>query len=128
MNVKNFIVGGIVGGIAEFLLGFLFYGFLFKKNFATGGQENMALIFLGCMTFGFFVSYIFNQWAGISTAVSGLKAGAIIGFFIGLHGNFFTNAMNAAPDYKLMGLDMIIMIVMSAIVGAIVGLLIGKMK
>jgi hypothetical protein len=122
MNVKNFIVGGIVGGIAEFLLGFLFYGFLFKENFATNGQENITL------TFGFFVSYIFNQWAGISTAVSGLKAGAIIGFFVGLHGNFFTNAMNAAPNYKLMSLDMIIMIVMSAIVGAIVGLLIGKMK
>lgn len=128
MNVKNFIVGGIVGGIADFLLGFLFYGFLFKENFATGGEENMTLIFLGCMTFGFFVSYIFNQWASISTAVSGLKGGAIIGFFIGLHGNFFMNAMNAAPDYKLMGLDMIIMIVMSGIVGAIVGLVIGKMK
>lgn len=128
MNVKNFIVGGIVGGLADFLLGYLFYGLLFKENFATGGKENMSLIFLGCMTFGFFVSYIFNQWAGISTAVSGLKAGAIVGFFIGLHGNFFMNSMNPAPDYKLMGLDMIIMIIMSAIVGAIVGLVIGKLK
>ncbi len=33
MNVKNFIVGGIVGGIVDFLLGWLFYGMLFKDIF-----------------------------------------------------------------------------------------------
>jgi hypothetical protein len=128
MNVKNFIVGGIVGGLADFLLGWLFYGFLFKEQFAAGGTENMTLIFLGCLTFGFFVSLIFNQWAGISTAGSGLKAGALIGLFVGLHGNFFMNATIANPDYTLMGLDLIIMVAMSALVGALVGLVIGKFK
>ena len=128
MNVKNFIIGGIVGGIANFLLGWLFYGTLFADSFGGGNPENMPFIALGCMTFGFFVSFIFNQWAQISTAITGAKAGAIIGFFIGLHGNFFMNSTNPTPDYKLIALDMVIMIVMSAVVGALVGLVNGKIK
>lgn len=128
MNVKNFVVGGIVGGIVNFLLGWLFYGELFAEYFGGGHPENMPFIALGCLTFGFFVSYIFTHWAQISTLATGAKAGAIIGFFVGLHGNFFMNAMNQTPNYKLIGLDMVIMIVMSAIVGALVGLVNGKMK
>jgi hypothetical protein len=128
MNVKNFFIAGLVGGIVDFLLGYLFYGFLFKDNFSSSGTENMTFIFLGCMTFGFFVSYIFTVWAGISNAVTGLKAGAIIGLFLGLYSNFFMNSMNHNPNYNLMALDMGIMIVMSALVGAAIALVIGKLK
>lgn len=128
MNVKNFIVGGIVGGITNFLLGWLFYGFLFKDSFSSNGTENMIFIFLGCMTFGFFISYIFNQWAEISNAIAGLKVGAIIGLFIGLYSNFFMNSTNPNPDFSLIGLDMIIVIVMSAAVGLSVAVVNGKMK
>jgi hypothetical protein len=128
MNVKNFIVGGIVGGIANFLLGWLFYGTLFADSFGGGNPENMLFIMLGCMTFGFFVSYIFNQWAQISTLATGATAGGIIGLFIGLHANFFANSGNLNPNYNLIALDLVIMIVMSALVGAVVGFTIGKMK
>ena len=128
MNVKNFIIGGIVGGIANFLLGWLFYGELFAEHFGGGHPDNMPFITLGCLTFGFFVSFIFSKWAQISTFATGAKAGAVIGFFIGLHANFFVNSTNPTPDYKLIGLDMVIMIVMSVIVGALVGLVNGKMK
>lgn len=128
MNVKNFIVGGIVGGIADYLLGWLFYGILFKENFGGKDPENMLFIALGCMTFGFFISYIFTKWAQISTWATGLKAGAVIGLFCGLQSNFFSNSMNATPDYQIIGLDMAIMIVMGAIVGAVVGAVNGMMK
>lgn len=128
MNVKNFFLAGLIGGLIDFLLGYLFYGFLFKNYFPSDGNENMTFIFLGCMTFGFFVSYIFTVWAGISNAVTGLKAGAIIGLFLGLHGNFFMNSMNLSPNYNLIVLDMGIMIVMSALVGASIALVIGKLK
>lgn len=128
MNVKNFLIAGIVGGIVDFLLGWLFYGFLFKDAFATGEGENMTFIFLGCMSVGLFVSYIFTKWASISTPATGLKGGAVIGVFMGLYSNLFFNATNPTPDYKLMGLDMAIMIVMLAVVGAAVAAVNGKMK
>ena len=88
----------------------------------------MLFIFLGCMTFGFLVSYIFSKWAGISILISGIKAGAIIGLFLGFYSNFFMNAMQAAPNYQNMGLDIAITIVLSAIVGGSIAFINGKLK
>lgn len=122
MNIKNFIVAGLVGGIINFLLGWLFYGILFKEYFLTDGQENMLFITLGSFTFGFFVSYIFVRWAAISNWSTGFKAGAVIGLFISLYMNFFTNAMINTPDYKTMALDVVISIIISGLVGVAVAL------
>lgn len=127
MNVKNFIVGGIVGGIVDFLLGWLFYGMLFKDIFPESPDMKIEYIFLGCMTFGFFVSFIFTRWAGISNLVTGLKAGAIIGLFTSLYMNFFMYS-NMPVDYQTFAIDVLISIVMSAAVGAAVALVNGKMK
>lgn len=128
MNVKNFLVSGIAGGIVQFLLGWLFYGILFKNSFPTDGNENMLFIFLGCMTFGFFVSYIFTKWARISNVASGFKAGAVIGLFIALYTNFFMNSMTSAINYQTIGLDVAITVVMAALVGAVIALVNGKLK
>lgn len=128
MNIKNFLVSGIVGGIVQFLLGWLFYAILFKNSFPTDGNENMVFIFLGSMTFGFFVSYIFTKWAGISNATTGFKAGAVIGLFMALYSNFFMNSMKSDIDYQTMGLDIVITVVMAALVGAVIALVNGKLK
>lgn len=128
MNLKNFLVSGSIGGIVEFLLGWLLYGILFKDAFQTTGNENMLFIFLGCMTFGFFVSYIFIKWAGITNFVTGFTAGAVIGLFFGLYSNFFMNSMASVVNYQTMALDIVITIVMSALVGATVALVNGKLR
>ncbi|MES2746779.1 MAG: hypothetical protein V4648_00280 [Bacteroidota bacterium] len=127
MNVKNFIVGGIVGGIVDFLLGWLFYGILFKDCFPESPDMKLEYIFLGCMTFGFFVSFIFTRWAGISDLMGGLKAGAIIGLFSSLYMNFFMYS-NMPINYQTFAIDVCISIVLSAGVGAAVGMINGKMK
>lgn len=128
MNVKNFLVAGIVGGIVDWLLGWLFYGTLFMDQFKHEQPSNMLFITLGCLTFGFFISYIFSRWAHISTAATGLKAGAAISLIMSLQYNFFKYAVTTEPNYQLFALDLAIMIVMGAIVGATVGLVNGKMK
>lgn len=127
MNVKNFIVGGIVGGFANFLLGWLFYGILFKDIYPESTTPNFLFIFLGCMTYGFFVSYIFNQWAAISNVMAGVKAGALIGFFTSLYMNFFMYS-NKEADYTNILLDVAISTVISAVIGAAVAALNGKIK
>ncbi len=58
MNFKNFLIAGIVGGIVNFLLGWVFYGMLFKDLYPEDENTNLTLIFLGCITFGLFMSYI----------------------------------------------------------------------
>lgn len=127
MNVKKLIIGGIVGGIVDYLLGGLFYGALFPNIYPQSPEVKHEFILLGCLTFGFLVSYIFTQLASVSNAISGLKAGAIIGLLSGLYMNFFMYA-NQAVDYKLMLTDVGISVVMGAVVGAVVAFVNGKIK
>lgn len=124
MNVKKFLVSGIIGGIVQFFLGWLFYGMLFKESFPSNGNMNMLLIFLGCMTAGLFVAFIFTHWAHITHPMTGLKSGALIGIFQALYYIFFDTAMKAtsAIDYKVVQLDLIITIVTTAIVGGTIAL------
>lgn len=130
MKTKNFLVSGIVGGIVDFLLGWLFYGILFKDYFPAPTEESaqtMVMIFLGCITFGLFIAYIYTKWAQITTASTGAKAGAVIGLFIGLFMNFFNMAMNSEATFQLFALDVGISIVMGTIIGAVVGAINGKL-
>jgi hypothetical protein len=130
MNVKNFVIAGIVGGIVDFLLGWLLWGMLFKDCFPPNDENNMNMlfIFLGCMTFAFFMSYIFTHWAHITSALTGLKSGAIFALFLGLYNNFFQHSMELSPDYQVMGTDVALTVICGAIVGAVIAVLNGKMK
>ncbi|WP_298345380.1 DUF1761 domain-containing protein [uncultured Algibacter sp.] len=129
MKTKNFLVSGIVGGIVDFLLGWLFYGIIFKDVFPQPEESSstMLFIFLGCLTFGLFVAYIYTKWAQITTASTGAKAGAIIGLFIGLFYNFFNMAMIPGAELQLAALDVGISVIMTSIIGAVIGALNGKL-
>ncbi|HEX9825256.1 MAG TPA: hypothetical protein VGA80_01565 [Flavobacteriaceae bacterium] len=129
MKTKNFLVSGLAGGIADFLLGWLFYGMIFKDSFPQPEENSNALvmIFLGCITFGLFIAYIFTKWAQITTAATGAKAGAVIGLFLALFFNFFNMAMTSDVAMQTVALDVAITIVLSAIVGAVVGAVNGKL-
>ena len=128
MNEKRFLVSGTIAGIAFFLLGWLFYGIIFKDFFLKNENENMLFIFLGCMTLGFFLSYIFTKWTGIVRLNTGLFTGATIGLFIGLYTNFVFYSMTNAVPYKTMGIDIAITVITSAIVGAIIAVCNSKIK
>jgi hypothetical protein len=131
MNVKNFIVGGIVGGIVDFLMGWLVWGILLKDVMPKpegAGPENMMFIFLGCMCFGFLISYVFSQGQGISQCVPGIKMALGIALFISLSNNFFYNMYKETIDFKLMGIDVIASAVVGVVVGAVVAVVNGKMK
>lgn len=129
MNVKNFFVAGIVGGIVNYLLGWLLWGILFKDTFPSDESKmNMLFIFLGCLTFGMFLSFVFTKWAGITTAMTGVKAGAIFALFLSLHSNFFQHSMELEPNYNMIITDILLSLVCGAVVGAVIGFVNGKMK
>ncbi|MDN3676903.1 hypothetical protein QWY90_06225 [Flavobacterium paronense] len=131
MNVKNFFIGGIVGGIVDFLMGWLVWGILLKDTFPKpegSGPENMMFIFLGCLFFGFLISYIFSQGEGISTCMSGIKMAVGIALFMSLSDNFFMNMYKETIDFKLMGIGIVASIFVASIVGAAVAVVNGKMK
>ncbi|WP_299116642.1 hypothetical protein [uncultured Winogradskyella sp.] len=130
MNTKTFVIAGLVGGVVDWLLGWLFYGILFADTFPQPQEGTNAMLFitLGCFAFGFFISYIYNKWAQITTLAGGAKAGAIIGLFMGLITILFGMANQAQIDYERYGIELIISIIMATVVGAVVGFINGKVK
>jgi hypothetical protein len=130
MNVKNFIVGGIVGGIVDFLLGWVVYGILLHDMMPMepGAKENMLFIFLGCMSFGFLMSWVFSQGEGISNVGAGIKMALGIAVFMGLCSHFFMNMTNETIDVKFMAIDILGSLVLATGVGAAVAMVNAKMK
>lgn len=128
MNVKNFLLAGIAGGITDFLLGWIFYGMIFRQYFG-GAEPNLAFIFAGCMSFGFLISYIYVRWANLITLMTGARAGAGIGLLLGLMDNFFRYSMTTdAPDYQKFAVDTLIYMVLGACVGAVCAVVNGTLS
>ena len=127
MNMKNFVLAGIAGGITDFLLGWVLYGIVFY-DFFGGGEPNMAMITGGCFSFGFLMSYILVGLAGISGFSKGARAGAGIGILTGLMSNFFMRGMDAQPNWQQFGVDLIICVIIGALVGGVVGAVNGKLS
>ena len=131
MNVKNFFIGGIVGGIVDFLMGWLVWGILLKNTFPPpegSGPENIVFIFLGCMSFGFMLSYIFAQGEGVSQYMAGIKLAVGVALFMSLANNFFYNMYKDTIDVKMVAIDVVASLVVAAVVGAVISIVNGKMK
>jgi sensor histidine kinase YesM len=131
MNTKNFLIGGIVGGVLYFLLGYLFYGVLLNQYFkdhagtATGVDRAMdqfqwwALI-LGNVLSGFLLSYVFAK-SGVASLASGLIVGGILGFLMSCSYDLIMYATTNLTSKHNMLADVGTFTVMSAITGAIIG-------
>ena len=138
MNTKNFFLGGIVGGVVYFLLGWLFYGTLLTTFFhehpgtATNVEKPMdqmvwwALI-LGNLLTGFLLAYIFSK-SGVSTLASGLVTGAVVGLLMCTSIDLIMYATTNISSKKAMAADVATFTVMSAIAGAVVGAVMGMGK
>ncbi len=131
MNIKKLIFGTIIGGIVYFLLGWLVFGILLKdlisvppeySNILIPDEEfKISLMFISCLVWGLLLSFIFHQWANITSFIGGLKAGAIIGFLVSL-----STGLGVASMYKFGNVsNVIIESLASALTTALVGGAIG---
>ena len=134
MNSQKFLVGGIVGGILYFILGYLFYGLLLKSFFDEKGMavdmDKMVwwAMILGNLAAGFLLAYILGK-ANATNAASGATVGLVVGLLMSLsfdltmygigHGLTTTSALIA---------DVAVSAVLTAITGAIVGMVIGMTR
>ena len=133
MNTNKFLIGGIIGGIANFLLGWLVWGTLLmsfmKEHTTEAGKAVMradentiwwALIAANLLL-GFLISYILNK-AGVMSAGAGAAIGAVVGLLMSAAINLFNYAfMNLSDSATPMVVDMLASTVVTAIVGAIIG-------
>lgn len=131
MNTNKFLLGGIIGGIANFFLGWLVWGMLLmnfmkeNSNQVTGvfrGEDDMiwwALI-LGNLGIGFLLSFIIAK-AKINSAGAGAAAGAVTGLFTSVGIDCMMYAQVNLWNTRAMMVDVAATVVVGAIVGAIIG-------
>jgi hypothetical protein len=135
MNSKKFIIGGLVGGIVYFLLGYVFYGNLltdfFTKNAGSATGVDRAMdqfewwsLALGNILGGCLLAYVFIK-SGISSVGSGLVTGAIIGLLVASAHNFIMYGVSNLTNLTGAIGDIGTFTVMSAITGAIVAWVFG---
>jgi len=136
MNTKKFLIGGLVGGVVYFLLGYLFYGNLlsdfFHNNAGTATGVDRAMdqfewwsLALGNVLSGCLLSYVFVK-SGITSAAAGLVTGGVIGLLMAAGYDFISYGVaNLMTTTSVFG-DIGTFTIMSAITGAIVGWVCGR--
>ena len=138
MDIKKLLIGGIIGGILYFGLGYLVYGNLlmnFMKNHpgtATGVDRTMAefqfmYLTIGNLAMGFLVAYIFVK-GNINSLVGGIVAGGIVGLLVSVGYDTVMYATTNIVSKTAMAADVCAFTVISAIVGAGVALTMGMGK
>ncbi|MBK8296972.1 MAG: DUF1761 domain-containing protein [Saprospiraceae bacterium] len=136
MNSK-IIIAAVIGGLSSFLLGWLFYGILFKEALAgmAGSATNVmradsemvwwALI-IGNLVIGYLVAFMWSSWAGITTFMGGAKAGAIIGFLFSFGWDMLMYGTTNCMQMSGALLDVMISTIMWAISAGLVGWWLGR--
>jgi hypothetical protein len=138
MDIKKLLMGGIVGGILFFGLGYLIYGNLlmnFMKDHpgtvsgVDRAMDQMEFLYLaiGNLSMGFLLAYIFVK-ANVNTFGGGLFTGGIVGALVSIGVDCTMYATTNIISKTAMAADVTATTVMSAIVGAVVAMVIGMGK
>ena len=138
MDFKKLFIGGIVGGILYFLLGWLVYGKLMAGFFADHpgevamvqrAQNEMQFLYiaLGSLLQGFLLAFIFVK-ANVRGAVSGFITGGVIGGLGAAGMDCIMYGTSKMVSKMAMAGDVVAAAVMAAVIGAIVGLVMGMGK
>lgn len=135
--MKNGLISGLVGGIVFFLLGGLFYAYLFSEFFSSHIPEGMeivykepdlAYIFAADILLGLFLGFVFDKWANIRSFSKGATLGFILVLAFSIHFNLIFSGTTNMVDLATGCADICISAVMGAIGGGIIGLILGKLN
>ena len=86
MDTKRLLTGTVVGGVVAYAMGYLLWGVLlasfFEGQLATGLMREAPVLWadvVGTLSIAMLVTLAIG-WTGGSSAMDGLKTGAIVGF------------------------------------------------
>lgn len=137
--MKKLLIGGIIGGIVHFFLGWLVWGILLNDFFKAHsnpassvlmrGENDMiwwALV-VGSLAMGFLVSYVLLK-SGVSTVSNGAITAGVIGLLLSMGMDCIMYAQMKFFGGRVMAADIIAATVVMGIIGAIIGWYFGRGK
>ena len=136
MDIQKFLTGTLVGGIAFFFVGYLFYGValvsFFTEHSTAPGKPMEELVWwaliLGNISSGALLTYIFLKWTTVSSFGSGASAAAAIGFFMTLAMDMTRYATSNTFDLTGALADVVVGTVLTAVAGGAIGAVLGMGK
>lgn len=135
MKTNKVLLGGIVGGIAFFFLGWGIYGIL-MMDYMNENMDQCAnrpegefiwwAMIVSNLVMGFLYAMIFS-WTNTSGFMGGAKLAAIIGFMMGLSMDMSFFSMTVIfGSLTTVIVDVLVWTVLSAIGGGIIGMVMGS--
>lgn len=134
MNLTKILIGGIVGGIVYFLLGWLLYGEVLMDYYTANTNQcmmkpmadmNWLAMIVSNLAMGFLIAMIMS-WSNTTDIMSGAKIAAITGFLFCLSLDMSFYSMSTMySNSTVMVVDIVIGTLMTAIGGAIVAWVMG---
>jgi hypothetical protein len=134
MDTKT-LIGGLIAGVAFFLLGWLIYGMLLMDIMAPYGnpacmrpeaEMSMVMMILSNLVWGWVFALILSKWP-VSNFSNGASAGAILGGALALAIDLGMYAYSTMYNSMTgIAIDVVANVVMCAIVGGIIGWWFGR--
>ena len=133
MAAKQFTMATLAGGVAVFVMGFLLYGLALADFFAgnagtaTGVMKEPLLMWsliLGQVTFAAFLVMVMG-WRGDSSALAGLKTGALVGLISGLGASLTGYGVANTSNLMATLVDPVVYMVQLGVGGAVIGVVLG---
>ncbi len=135
MDIKRFIIGTIVGGIALFILGYLIWELAFADFFAanagsaTGVYRDNPVIWalaLGTLAYAALLTLAIGTRARSASIVEGLEIGAIVGFLLWFGVDFIHYGIGNVSNLTATIADSLLELIRAGISGAIITAVLGK--
>ena len=135
MDIKRFIIGTIVGGIALYILGYVMFNLAFADFFAanagsaTGAWKDPQVIWaiaLGTLSYAALITLAIGTRAGSTTIVEGLKVGAIVGFLMWFSADMIFYGIWNVENLTAAIVDSLLELVRGGIGGAVIAAVLGK--
>ena len=138
MNIKKLIIGGFIGGIIFFLIGYLEYGVVLNNFYAThhslpapGHVYRSHIMFqyilLGNLFAGLLMSFVILK-SNSKTVFEGLINAGIVGFLLCASVDSLSYSMAVLMSLKAILVEVVAYTFISAVAGAVITFIFSKMK
>lgn len=137
MKTSKILLGGLAGGVAFFLLGWVVYGMLLMDYMMANSNQCAArpmqemvwwAMILSNLAYGFLLAIVFS-WSNTKGIMAGAKVAGIIGLLFALSIDFsFYSMTSMFPSLSPLFVDIIASTCMSVIAGVIIAWVMGMGK